>query len=93
MSYHSHDPYNWPMPQRADLMSLSSIDKNKDLQQTKIHQYRQRMRSSSYNLDTNDIEGNRCFNFVISNNTLAFCLSVFNSCPSQNSKVFSNVFL
>ncbi len=27
----SKDPYNWPMPKREDLMSLSTITQEKDL--------------------------------------------------------------
>lgn len=31
----SKDPFNWPMPSRKDLMSLSSITKDQDLFRSK----------------------------------------------------------
>lgn len=51
------DPFNWPMPTRSDLMSLSSISKDKDLVRVKTAQAAIRMRSTSQNLDTRDING------------------------------------
>ncbi|CDW75394.1 UNKNOWN [Stylonychia lemnae] len=51
------DPFNWPMPNRKDLMSLSSISKDKDLFRAKTAHVSQRQRSVSHNLATNDIQG------------------------------------
>ena len=51
------DPFNWPMPKRQDLMSLSTINPDTDLVRAKTAQASQRMRSTSQNLDTEDIRG------------------------------------
>jgi hypothetical protein len=50
------DPYNYPMPCRKDLMSLSTINGAKDLVKTKVSSITT-MRLVSGNLDNNDIEG------------------------------------
>ena len=41
------DPYNWPMPNREDLMSLDVITKEKDLFRVKTANYQHRDRSTS----------------------------------------------
>jgi len=49
------DPYNFPMPNRADTMALSSINKLQD--QTKINTRKfDSIRNTSNNLLTQDIE-------------------------------------
>ena len=50
------DHFDWPMPQRADLMSLSTIT-YKDSTRVKTAQVMQRGRAESKNLDTKDIHG------------------------------------
>ena len=52
----SIDHFDWPMPQRADLMSLSSIG-FKDSTRVKTAHVMQRVRAESKNLDTRDIHG------------------------------------
>ena len=52
------DPFNWPTLKREDLMSLNSISKDKDLVRVKTAVVSQRLRSTSMNLETNDIRGN-----------------------------------
>ena len=54
----SIDHFDWPMPQRTDLMSLSTIG-FKDSTRVKTAQVMQRVRAESKNLDTRDIQG-RC---------------------------------
>ena len=51
------DPYNWPMPTRADLMSLSTITKEKDLFRNKTAVGFTRARGTSQNMQIDDIEG------------------------------------
>lgn len=50
------DPFNFPMPNRADLMSLSVINKDKDYMKTTTSKFIS-MRSASMNLHTRDIDG------------------------------------
>ena len=52
----SDDPFNWPMPKRADLMSLSSLGQ-RDVPRVKTANYIKRIRDTSKNLDTIDIRG------------------------------------
>ena len=52
------DPFNWPMPNRADLMSLDTISKDKDLFRVKTAVSLPRNRQVSNNLETRDIAGN-----------------------------------
>lgn len=52
----SIDHFDWPAPQRADLMSLSTIS-FKDSTRVKTAQVMQRVRAESKNLDTKDIHG------------------------------------
>lgn len=51
-----HDPFNFPMPNRCDLMSLSVINKDKDLMKTTTSKFVSG-RSASLNLHTKDIDG------------------------------------
>jgi len=51
------DPFNWPMPKREDLMSLNTINPDKDLARAKTAAATMRMRSTSQNLETTDIRG------------------------------------
>ena len=55
-SLETADPYNWPMPNRKDLMSLNVITQEKDLFRVKTANYGERKRQSSQNLYTGDIE-------------------------------------
>lgn len=50
------DPYNYPALNRKDLMSLSTIDPNKDDQKTTA-KYFITKRNETQNLNTMDIEG------------------------------------
>ena len=50
------DPFNFPMPNRADLMSLSKIDAGKDMMKTTTSKFAS-PRFSSNNLATTDIDG------------------------------------
>ena len=50
------DPFNFPMPNRADLMSLSVINKDRDFMKTTTSKFTS-SRSASMNLHTKDIEG------------------------------------
>ena len=50
------DPFNFPMPNRADLMSLSVINKDKDWMKTTTNKFIS-SRSASMNLHTKDIDG------------------------------------
>ena len=60
-----YDPFNYPMPNRKDLMSLSVINKEKDLMKTTTSKFVSG-RSASLNLHTNDIDGKLLFcQFVI----------------------------
>jgi len=52
----SMDPFNYPMPSRKDLMSLSTIDANKDAMKTTTRKFSTR-RFESTNLNTGDIYG------------------------------------
>ena len=58
MATQTTDPFNWPTLNRNDLMSLSTINKDKDLVRVKTAQATLGMRSTSQNLDTQDIQGN-----------------------------------
>lgn len=51
-----YDPFNFPMPNRKDLMSLSVINKDKDLMKTTTNKFVSN-RSASMNLFTKDIDG------------------------------------
>jgi hypothetical protein len=53
----SKDPFNWPMPNRDDLMSLDTISKEKDLLRVKTAGAQKRNRVYSQNLDVSDING------------------------------------
>lgn len=53
----SRDPFNYPMPGRKDLMSLSSIDFGRDSQKTTTRKF-VTGRFESSNLNTQDIHGN-----------------------------------
>lgn len=50
------DPFNFPMPNRRDLMSLSVINADKDLMKTTTSKFSS-PRFASNNLSTNDIDG------------------------------------
>lgn len=51
-----YDPFNYPMPNRKDLMSLSVINKDKDLMKTTTNKFVSN-RCASLNLITKDIIG------------------------------------
>ena len=51
-----YDPFNFPMPNRCDLMSLSVINRDKDLMKTTTSKFVSG-RSASLNLHTKDIDG------------------------------------
>jgi hypothetical protein len=51
------DPFNWPMLQRADLMSLQTLAQKRDL--VRVKTAATRSRGFSKNLETHDIEGKR----------------------------------
>ena len=51
------DPFNYPMPNRKDLMSLSTLTHNIDNVKTTTKQFKTG-RFQSVNLDTADIQGN-----------------------------------
>ena len=51
------DPYDFPMPNRADLMSLSTINKEKDNMQTHTKKFHS-SRAFNQALEVNDIHGN-----------------------------------
>ena len=51
------DPWNWKMPSRASLMSLSKISDTKDLQRAKTAQSMRPKRNFTANLHTDDIKG------------------------------------
>ena len=50
------DPFNYPMPQRGDTMSLSTINNNRDNMATSTKKFNTKRYGSS-NLDTSDITG------------------------------------
>ena len=50
------DPFNFPMPNRKDLMSLSTIDAKKDYMKTTTSKFTSK-RAASTNLSNADIEG------------------------------------
>lgn len=50
------DPFNWPAQNRADLMSLSTLDQLKDQMHTRTTNYRPKTRDHSSNLQSTDIE-------------------------------------
>lgn len=50
------DPFDYPMPNRKDLMSLSVIDKGRDGFKTTTNKMTT-MRQTSQNLNTHDIDG------------------------------------
>ena len=52
------DPYNFPMPNRADLMSLSTITKERDDMQTHTKKFHS-SRAANMALEANDIEGKK----------------------------------
>ena len=58
------DPFNWPTPQRADLMSLQVIGATKDGTQTRTQHMRPKTRDHSMNLVTSDIDGKSCSNLL-----------------------------
>jgi len=51
------DPFNWKMPNRSDLMSLSSINFNKDGVRLKTANGLRTNRRDTEALNTNDIRG------------------------------------
>ena len=53
---HQGDPYNYPMPQRNDTMSLSVIDSYKDGEYTHTKKFNTN-RGFNQSLKTTDIEG------------------------------------
>ncbi len=57
----TQDPFNWPMPNRNDLMSLNTLTKDKDLVRVKTAGALTKNRSTSQNLETNDIIGKTPF--------------------------------
>ena len=57
------DPYNYPMPQRSDLMSLSVIDQFKDGEYTHAKKFNSG-RSYNQSLKTTDIAG-RLFHLLL----------------------------
>ena len=50
------DPFNWPMPKRTDLMSLSTLGQ-RDVTRVKTANYAKRIRDISNNLNSLDING------------------------------------
>jgi hypothetical protein len=50
------DPFNFPMPQRADTMALSSINAERDGMKTTTFKFDTK-RCGSTNLNTGDIDG------------------------------------
>ena len=61
-SFNRPDPFNFPMPNRADLMSLSTIRADKDGMKTTTFKF-QSGRSSSNNLNSRDIDGKLYFQY------------------------------
>lgn len=55
------DPFNWPAVCRADTMSLQTLDRARDIQHTKTLHHRDRLRDTSNNLNSRDIEGKSTF--------------------------------
>ena len=53
----AQDPYNWPTLKREDLMSLNTIQQDRDLFRVKTAQFQKRTRLHSQNLDNHDIQG------------------------------------
>jgi len=53
----TRDPFNWPSLGRADLMSLSTMNKVKDIVDVRTANYREKNRGNSDNLNTQNIEG------------------------------------
>lgn len=53
----SSDPFNWPMPNRADLMSAKGLCADADMFHTRTQHFRQKQRQTSDNLMTSDIHG------------------------------------
>ncbi len=51
-----NDPFNYPMPNRCDLMSLSTINVEKDAMKTTTSKFISK-RGQSMNLSANDIDG------------------------------------
>jgi len=51
----TRDPFNWPSQGRADLMSLSTMNKIKDIVDVRTRVYRDKSRDTSDNLNTHDI--------------------------------------
>ena len=56
MAFQSSDPFNYPMPNRKDLMSLQTIDPMKDNAKTTTKKFTSG-RMESNNLHTQDISG------------------------------------
>ncbi len=56
------DPFNWPSLNRADCMTLQTLDVTKDIMATKTINHRHKSREMSHNLNSRDIEGNNRFN-------------------------------
>ena len=52
----ANDPFNYPMPNRADLMSLQTVSAKQDNVKTNTNQFSTK-RNTSNNLWTTDIEG------------------------------------
>jgi hypothetical protein len=51
------DAFNWPALNRADTMTLKSLDRIKDFTHTKTIAHRSRDRKTSVNLTTADVDG------------------------------------
>ena len=83
------DPYNYPMPQRADLMSLSVIDPHKDGEKTHAKRFNTG-RGFNQALKTSDIEGKLLDSlwttFVFGLAVLEFVLLDFR-CPAKTVRI------
>ena len=53
------DPWNWKMPSRASLMSLSKISEEKDMTRAKTSQGMRSKRNFTANMHVDDINGAR----------------------------------
>jgi len=55
------DPFNWPYPNRSDLMSQKGLTPAGDGVQTRTKHFRDKSRTTSDNLNTQDIHGKNYF--------------------------------
>ena len=53
------DPFDWPMPNRSDLMSAKCLNSSYDNMHMKTHHMRVKTRQTSTNLLTGDIDGKK----------------------------------